>query len=157
MCSAISTINHIIPVATRYLSLLLDNMVKIRTLFPGNKGEELSSQDAVTVEKIMRHCSVIKEEVAKMVNARKEANKIDTEREKALAYSHDVAPCLEVIRYHIDKLRASRRQRNLAVAEVSRTSLYPLIFIMKKQNPLCGHCRQCGDGARRAVLCLIRS
>ena len=97
-------INHIIPVATRYLSILLDNMVKIRTLFPGNKGEELSSQDAVTVEKIMRHCSVIKEEVAKMVNARKEANQIETEREKALAYSHDVAPCLEVIRYHIDKL-----------------------------------------------------
>ena len=97
-------INHIIPVATRYLSILLDNMVKIRTLFPGEKGEELSSQDAVTVEKIMRHCSVIKEEVAKMVNARKEANRIATEREKALAYSHDVAPCLEVIRYHIDKL-----------------------------------------------------
>lgn len=97
-------INHIIPVATRYLSLLLDNMVKIRTLFPGNKGEELSSQDAVTVEKIMRHCSAIKEEVAKMVNARKEANQIETEREKALAYSHDVAPSLEVVRYHIDKL-----------------------------------------------------
>ncbi len=97
-------INHIIPVATRYLSILLDNMVKIRTLFPGNKGEELSSQDAVTVEKIMRHCSVIKEEVAKMVNARKEANKIETEREKALAYSREVAPILEVVRYHIDKL-----------------------------------------------------
>ena len=97
-------INHIIPVATRYLSILLDNMVKIKQLFPGNKGEELSSQDAVTVEKIMHHCSVIKEEVAKMVNARKKANKIETEREKALAYSHDVAPCLETIRYHIDKL-----------------------------------------------------
>lgn len=47
---------------------------------------------------------MIKEEVAKMVNARKKANKIETEREKALAYSHDVAPCLETIRYHIDKL-----------------------------------------------------
>ncbi|WP_279095346.1 glutamine synthetase III, partial [Bacteroides acidifaciens] len=97
-------INHIIPVATRYLSILLDNMVKIRELFSGNKGVELSSQDAVTVEKIMGHCSVIKEEVAKMVNARKAANKIDNERDKALAYSLNVAPCLEIIRYHIDKL-----------------------------------------------------
>ena len=97
-------INHIIPVATRYLSILLDNMVKIRTLFPGNKGEELSSQDAATVEKIMHHCSIIKEEVAKMVNARKDANRISEEREKALAYSLHVAPSLEVIRYHIDKL-----------------------------------------------------
>ena len=97
-------INHIIPVATRYLSILLDNMVKIRQLFPGNKGVELSSQDAVTVEKIMGHCSVIKEEVAKMVNARKDANKIENERDKAIAYSLNVAPCLETIRYHIDKL-----------------------------------------------------
>lgn len=97
-------INHIIPVATRYLSILLDNMVKIRTLFAGEKGLELSSQDSITVEKIMRHCSAIKEEVARMVNARKDANRIECEREKALAYSRDVAPCLDQVRYHIDKL-----------------------------------------------------
>lgn len=39
-----------------------------------------------------------------MVNARKDANRISEEREKALAYSLHVAPSLEVIRYHIDKL-----------------------------------------------------
>jgi len=97
-------INHIIPVATRYLSILLDNMVKLRTLFPGEKGEKYTEQDSITVEKIMGHCSAIKAEVADMVNARKEANKIETEREKALAYSTDVAPRLETVRYHIDKL-----------------------------------------------------
>ena len=97
-------INHIIPVATRYLSILLDNMVKLRQLFPGEKGIELSDLDAVTVEKIMKHCRFIKEEVTRMVNARKEANRIESEREKALAYSLNVAPCLETIRYHIDKL-----------------------------------------------------
>ena len=97
-------INHIIPVAPRYLSILLDNMVKIRQLFPGDKGVELSSQDSVTVEKIMHHCSIIKDEVNKMVNARKDANRIENERDKALAYSLNVAPCLETIRYHIDKL-----------------------------------------------------
>ena len=58
----------------------------------------------MTVEKIMGHCSVIKEEVAKMVNSRKDANRIENEREKAIAYSLHVAPCLETIRYHIDKL-----------------------------------------------------
>ncbi len=97
-------INHIIPVATRYLSILLDNMVKLRELFPGKKGEKLSEQDAITVEKIMNHCSAIKEDVAKMVNARKAANKIENERDKALAYSKEVAPLLDTIRYHIDKL-----------------------------------------------------
>ncbi|MCH5326917.1 MAG: glutamine synthetase type III, partial [Duncaniella sp.] len=97
-------INHIIPVATRYLSILLDNMVKIRQLFPGEKGEQLSAQDASTVETIMSHVSAIKTEVAKMVDARKAANKIESEREKALAYSLNVAPCLDTVRYHIDKL-----------------------------------------------------
>ncbi|MDE5786459.1 MAG: glutamine synthetase type III, partial [Duncaniella sp.] len=97
-------INHILPVATRYMSILLDNMVKIRTLFPGKKGEDLSEMDADTVETIMNHSRVIKTEVARMVEARKEANRIANEREKALAYSLNVAPCLEVIRHHIDKL-----------------------------------------------------
>ena len=97
-------INHIVPVATRYLSILLDNMVKIRSLFPGNKGVELSAQDASTVEKIMHHTATIREEVDKMVNARKAANRIESEREKAIAYSETVAPSLDLIRYHIDKL-----------------------------------------------------
>ena len=90
--------------ATRYLSILLDNMVKIRQLFPGEKGEALSSQDAETVERIMEHCSAIKADVKEMVNARKEANKIENERDKAIAYSLNVAPHLETIRRHIDKL-----------------------------------------------------
>ncbi|MCM1519723.1 MAG: glutamine synthetase III [Lachnoclostridium sp.] len=97
-------INHILPVATRYMSILLDNMVKVRTLFPGTKGEELSASDAATVETIMGHCSAIKTDVEKMVEARKKANRIEGERDKALAYSLNVAPCLETIRHHIDKL-----------------------------------------------------
>ena len=97
-------INHIVPVATRYLSILLDNMVKIRELYPGEKGIELSSQDSASVEKIMAHTAAIREGVQKMVNARKAANQIEDEREKAIAYSETVAPCLDEIRYHIDKL-----------------------------------------------------
>ncbi len=86
------------------MSILLDNMVKVRNLFPGKKGEELSEMDAETVENIMNHCRFIKTEVARMVQARKDANRITNEREKALAYSLNVAPCLETIRQHIDKL-----------------------------------------------------
>lgn len=39
-----------------------------------------------------------------MVEARKVANKIESEREKAIAYHDTIAPMLEEIRYHIDKL-----------------------------------------------------
>jgi glutamine synthetase len=48
--------------------------------------------------------AVIKLETEKMVEARKTANKITSEREKAIAYHDTVAPVMETIRYHIDKL-----------------------------------------------------
>jgi glutamine synthetase len=39
-----------------------------------------------------------------MIDARKTANNIDREREKAIAYHDTVLPYLDEIRYHIDKL-----------------------------------------------------
>lgn len=97
-------INHIIPVASRYLGILLDNVMKMQALFPGEKGEEMASQEKNTIERIAEHNKVIKDDVAKMINARKAANRIENERAKAIAYHDTVAPLLETIRYHIDKL-----------------------------------------------------
>jgi len=96
--------NHIIPVAGRYLQVLLDNVYKIQTLFPGEQGLEMAAGDRNSIERISRHNKAIKEDVVKMVNARKAANKIENEREKAIAYHDNVAPLLDTIRYHIDKL-----------------------------------------------------
>ena len=97
-------INHIIPVATRYQSVLIDNVFKIKNLFPTEKSEIIANQDMEEIEKIASHMMVIKEEVAAMIDARKVANKIEDEREKAIAYHDNVAPYMESIRYHIDKL-----------------------------------------------------
>lgn len=97
-------INHVIPVATRYQSLLVDNLVKLKSLFPGEKGEKISALDMSTIEKMADHMLTIKNEVEEMVNARKSANRIDSEREKAIAYHDTVVPRMEKIRYHIDKL-----------------------------------------------------
>ena len=47
---------------------------------------------------------VIKECVEQMVDARRQANRIKSEREKAIAYHDNVVPRMETIRYHIDKL-----------------------------------------------------
>lgn len=97
-------INHIIPVATRYQSMLVDNVVKLKDLFPGERGNEIVSHDLDTIERIARNSSAIKAEVQRMVRARKEANNITSEREKAIAYHDNVIPAMEAIRYHIDKL-----------------------------------------------------
>ena len=97
-------INHVISVATRYQSLLVDNVVKLKSLFPGVKGAKVVAHDLETIEKISYHMDVIKTEVDAMVEARKAANRIASEREKAIAYHDTVAPKMETIRYHIDKL-----------------------------------------------------
>lgn len=97
-------INHIIPVATRYQSILLDNVYKINNIFPADKSPEVAGHSLYAIEKISKHINIIRDEVTKMVNARKDANKIEDERTKALAYHDNVAPCMDVIRYHVDKL-----------------------------------------------------
>lgn len=96
-------LNHIIPVATRYQSMLLDNMVKLQTLF-GDRYKEMAGCDLDTIENISYHMSQIKATVSEMVNARKKANTITSEREKAIAYHDNVVPAMEAIRRHIDKL-----------------------------------------------------
>ena len=97
-------INHVIPVATRYQSFLVDNLVKIKSLFDADKSNLIVAQDLSTIEKISKHMLVIKDTVEAMVDARRQANRIKSEREKAIAYHDNVVPCMETIRYHIDKL-----------------------------------------------------
>lgn len=96
--------NHILPVATRYQSVLLDNVFKIKSLFPAEQGAKIAQQDLAMIEKMAEHMSIIKDKVAQMVNARKKANKIESERTKAVAYHDTVFPLMDEIRYHIDKL-----------------------------------------------------
>ena len=97
-------LNHILPVATKYQALLLDTVCKIKAVFPSEEAEAISSKDMEIIRKIARHALSIQEMVATMVDARKLANKIEDEREKAIAYHDTVAPMLDEIRYHIDKL-----------------------------------------------------
>ena len=97
-------LNHIIPVAIRYQSILIDNASKIRGIFPEGKATELSAGDTRAIEKLAGHIETIRQSVQDMVNARKDANKIENEREKAIAYHDTVVPQMEKIRYHIDKV-----------------------------------------------------
>ena len=90
--------------ATRYQSILLDNVYKIKSLFPKEQGEKIAAQDMAMIEKMSEHMQFIKDNVAAMVNARKVANKIESLRDKANAYHDTVVPYLDTIRYHIDKL-----------------------------------------------------
>lgn len=96
--------NHIIPTATKYQTSLIDNVYKMKDLFPADKASVLSSRNLEIIEDIANRTNFIKEKVDEMVEARKVANKIESEREKAIAYHDKIVPMLEAIRYHIDKL-----------------------------------------------------
>ncbi|MDR2497335.1 MAG: glutamine synthetase type III, partial [Tannerellaceae bacterium] len=96
--------NHIIPIATRYQSSLVDNVYKLRDIFPAEKAAKMSVRNLEIIEDISNHISVIKEKVDAMIEARKVANKIEDVRERAIAYHDTVFPMFDEIRYHIDKL-----------------------------------------------------
>ena len=98
------TMNHIIPIATRYQTSLVDNVYKMKDLFPADKASVLSARNLEIIEDIACRTNFIKEKVDEMIEARKVANKIESEREKAIAYHDTIVPMLEEIRYHIDKL-----------------------------------------------------
>ncbi|MBO7546925.1 MAG: glutamine synthetase III [Bacteroidales bacterium] len=98
------SMNHIIPVATRYQSQLLSNVEKMRAVFPPEKAATLSARNLVLIEEIAERTAEIEKQVEELVEARKVANRIADARERAVAYHDTVAPMLESIRRQIDKL-----------------------------------------------------
>ena len=99
------SLNHIIPVAVRYQSLLLDNIAKLKETF-GDDPEfrDMSEEPRRLVRKIAGHICAVTKKVDEMVEARKKANRLTDMREKAIAYHDSVAPYLDEIRDHIDDL-----------------------------------------------------
>ncbi|MBN1462800.1 MAG: glutamine synthetase III [Paludibacteraceae bacterium] len=97
-------INHIIPVANRYQGLLLDNVTKINQVFPTEKAKKLTADDMEMIEKIAEYISIIKTKTNAMVEARKKANAIEQEKDKACAYHDKVLPYFDDIRNAVDNL-----------------------------------------------------
>ena len=96
--------NHIIPVVTKYQSVLIDNVHKLKEIFSEEKATKISANNLRLIEEISEHEQFIIENVQKLVDNRRVANHLESEREKAIAYHDTVAPLLEAIRYHVDKL-----------------------------------------------------
>ena len=98
------TMNHIIPVATHYQSRLAKNVAGMRAIFAPAEADKLCARNIKIIREIAERTQTIETMVEELVNARKVANVITSEREKAIAYHDTVEPKMEEIRYHIDKL-----------------------------------------------------
>jgi len=98
------TMNHIIPVATHYQSQLAKNVSNMIDVFGPEEGKQLTARNIKIIKEIAERTQTIETMVEELVNARRVANKIESEREKAIAYHDNVEPKMDEIRYHIDKL-----------------------------------------------------
>ena len=92
------TMNHILPVASKYESILLDKAYKMKEL--GLKFES----DLELIRNIQKSSATLQKLVTDMVEARKVANRIEDQRQRAIAYHDTVAGYLDDIRTLIDNL-----------------------------------------------------
>ncbi|MDP2888886.1 MAG: glutamine synthetase III [Bacteroidota bacterium] len=97
-------INHIVPTAVQYQSMLLENVKNLKIVFSDEEYKSLAEGRLELIREIGGHVSSIKAKVKEMIEARKVANIIESEKEKTYAYEKSVRPYLDDIRYHIDKL-----------------------------------------------------
>ena len=96
--------NHIIPISTRYQTQLIDNVHRMQQILPADTAERLNRPNLNLIQQMGEHNSFIIENVERLIEARRVANRIKDEREKAIAYHDTVAPLIEQIRYHVDHL-----------------------------------------------------
>jgi glutamine synthetase len=97
-------INHIVPIAMRYMTSLLDNVRGLKEVFNEIEFERLAGARKEMIVVISDHISAIKRLVNEMIEERRKANIIPGAYDKAIAYEKNVKPYLEEIRDHIDKL-----------------------------------------------------
>ena len=77
---------------------------RAKQTFETEEGKALTARNMKIIREIAERTEKIERFVEELVSARKVANKIENEHDKAIAYHDTVAPKMEEIRYQIDKL-----------------------------------------------------
>ncbi|MEO6232001.1 MAG: glutamine synthetase III [Ferruginibacter sp.] len=94
--------SHILPSAVKYQNILLDNVNGLKAA--GLKEDAYTNQLNI-VEELSAHINKMSNGVREMIEARKKANKLTDNREKAIAYCEEIkGKHFDEIRYHVDKM-----------------------------------------------------
>ena len=97
-------INHIVPTAVIYQNRLLENLKGLKEIFSPEEYEMLGADRRELIKEIQLRILDIKRLVREMTEARKIANHLGSQVEKAFSYEEQVSPYLHEIREHIDHL-----------------------------------------------------
>ena len=89
-----------------YQTKLAQNVASLKQILPDDEFKTVAASNLALISEISQRVKTIEEGCQQLTDARKVANKIDSEREKAIAYHDTVEPLMDSIRYHIDKLEA---------------------------------------------------
>ncbi|MDP4292130.1 MAG: glutamine synthetase type III, partial [Bacteroidota bacterium] len=98
------SMNHILPIVLEYQTMLISNVQGMKNLFGADEFKKLAARRIELISEISKRVDIIEKKVNEMVEARKVANLIESDREKALSYATTIFPFFDEIRYHIDKL-----------------------------------------------------
>lgn len=96
-------LNHIIPVALKYQTNLVDNVRGLKDIF-GEHYKNHAKPQLALIEELTLRVSSIRDDVYAMIAARKEANNLESAEDQAKAYCDYVVPFFDKIRYQVDKL-----------------------------------------------------
>jgi glutamine synthetase len=96
--------NHILPTVIEYQAMLISSTQGLKNLYETSEYNTLSARRLKLIKEISEHVEIIEDKVSEMIEARKAANNIEDNREKAIAYATIIFPFFDEIRYHIDKL-----------------------------------------------------
>ena len=97
-------LSHIIPTATRYQMELVKLIEGMNRIYPADQADVLNARNRKIVCEIAQRIEHIEQDVHTLVENRKVANVIESEREKAIAYHDTVVSLMDKIRYEIDHL-----------------------------------------------------
>ena len=98
------SINHIIPQVVSYQTKLAQNVAALKAILSDDEFKVLAASNLALISEISERVKAIEEGCEALTESRRVANKIESEREKAIAYHDTVEPLMDKIRYHIDKL-----------------------------------------------------
>ncbi|WP_319591153.1 glutamine synthetase III [uncultured Draconibacterium sp.] len=97
-------INHIVPTAVEYQTMLLENVKNLKDVFPEDEFQSLAGGRLELIREVGSHISAIKAKRKEMIAARAKANKVEDVVERSKEYDKEVRPFLDEIRDHIDRL-----------------------------------------------------
>ncbi|WP_297096839.1 glutamine synthetase III [uncultured Draconibacterium sp.] len=97
-------INHIVPTAVEYQTMLLENVKNLKEVFPEEEFLSLAGGRLELIREVGGHISAIKAKRKEMIAARAKANKVEDVVERSKEYDKEVRPYLDEIRDHIDRL-----------------------------------------------------